>query len=264
MGSNKRRGPARHPSPTVPRALPTPLVQALTLALLAAATWLAFAGVLKNGSILLDDPLYVFENPHVIRGFTVESARWFLTEPHNGNWHPLTSYSHLLDVQLFGLNPPAHHAVSLVLHVVNALLLLLVLNRLTGAWWRSALVAGFFALHPLRVESVAWISERKDVLSALFFLLAIEAYRRWVERPDRARYALVAALLALGLMSKPMLVTLPCVLVLLDIWPLGRLASSAQAPGAAVRPTAGAGLRTIGGTIGENSPKDADLTQLRG
>ncbi len=204
--------------------------------------------MLRNGSILLDDPLYVFENPHVNRGFTAGSARWILTQPLNGNWHPLTSLSHLLDVQLFGLNPAAHHATSVVLHVVNALLLLLVLSRLTGAWWRSALVAGLFALHPLRAESVAWISERKDVLSGLFFLLTIDAYRRWVERPDRARYAWVIAALALGLMSKPMLVTLPCVLVLLDVWPLGRLAG-AQAVRAGRAP-----VRTLGGLIAEKWP----------
>ena len=240
MRADKRRGPAPRRSARAPGALPSPPVRALTLAVLAAATWMAFAGVLRNGSILLDDPLYVFENPHVNRGLSFESARWFLIQPLNGNWHPLTSYSHLLDVQLFGLDPSGHHATSLVLHVVNALLLLLVLSRLTGTWWRSTLVAGFFALHPLRVESVAWISERKDVLSGLCFLLTIEAYRRWVENPNRGRYALVAALLALGLMSKPMLVTLPCVLVLLDVWPLGRLARGAPSRGAAVRPQTGA------------------------
>jgi tetratricopeptide (TPR) repeat protein len=221
----------------------------LTLAALATATWAAFAGVLGNGSILLDDPLYVFENPHVVGGFTAANARWFLTEPHSGNWHPLTSWSHLLDVQLFGLDPGAHHAVSLALHVVNALLLALVLAGLTGAWWRSVLVAGFFALHPLRVESVAWISERKDVLSGFFFLLAIAAYRRWAARPDRARYALVAVTLAAGLMSKPMLVTLPCVLVLLDIWPLGRLAGLGPA-----RPAPAAPARSLAGLIVEKWP----------
>jgi tetratricopeptide (TPR) repeat protein len=224
----------------VPDAHPTPLARALTLALLAAATWAAFGGALRNGSILLDDPLYVFENPLVRRGLTLEGARRFLLEPHCGNWHPLTTYSHMLDVQLFGLEPGPHHATSVALHVASALLLLLVLHRLTGAWWRSALVAGCFALHPLRVESVAWISERKDVLSGLFFLFTIDAYRRWVERPGSARYALVIASLALGLMSKPMLVTLPCVLVLLDVWPLGRLAGHERASGAGARPPAGA------------------------
>ena len=242
----------------------SPPARALTLALLAAATWAAFAGALRNGSILLDDPLYVFANPIVRGGLTLEGARHFLVEPHSGNWHPLTSWSHMLDVQLFGLEPAGHHATSVVLHVINALLLLLVLHRLTGAWWRSALVAGFFALHPLRVESVAWISERKDVLSGLFFLLTIEAYRRWVERPGPALYALVIASFALGLMSKPMLVTLPCVLVLLDVWPLSRLAAGARAtPVAApatapspsrVPPTGRAPARALGGLIVEKWP----------
>jgi len=240
MRAASRRAPRRRPAAPGPGARPTPLVRLLTLALLAAATWAAFGGALRNGSIFLDDPLYVFKNPLVSRGFTLEGARRFLLEPHCGNWHPLTTYSHMLDVQLFGLEPELHHASSVALHVVNALLLLVVLHRLTSAWWRSALVAGFFALHPLRVESVAWISERKDVLSGLFFLLAIGAYRRWVERPGAARYALVIATFALGLMSKPMLVTLPCVLVLLDVWPLGRLAGNAQAHGAGAGSPAGA------------------------
>ncbi len=249
MRARTPRAPARRPPVPVAGPLPSPFVRALTLAALAAATWAAFAGVTGNGSILLDDPLYVFENPHVVGGFTAANARWFLTEPHSGNWHPLTSWSHLLDVQLFGLAAGGPHAVSLALHVINALLLLLVLARLTGAWWRSALVAGFFALHPLRVESVAWISERKDVLSGLFFLLAIAAYRRWTERAGRAHYALVAAALAAGLMSKPMLVTLPCVLVLLDVWPLRRLAGSGPA-----RPAPAAPARSLAGLIGEKWP----------
>jgi tetratricopeptide (TPR) repeat protein len=220
-------------------------------ALLAMVTAGAFAGVLGNGWILLDDPLYVYQNPHVDRGWTLAGVRWFLHEPHGGNWHPLTSYSHMLDVQLFGVRPAAHHAVSLALHVVNALLLLLVLDRLTGAWWRSVLVAALFALHPLRVESVAWVSERKDVLSALFFLLTIEAYRRWVVRPGAGRFAVVVATTVLGLMSKPMLVTLPIVLVLLDVWPLGRLAGGP--PSARVR--AGAPPLPLAALIVEKWPR---------
>jgi len=176
--------------------------------------------------------------------------RWFLHEPHGGNWHPLTSFSHMLDVQLFGLAPSGHHAVSLALHILNALLVLLVLFRLTGAWWRSLLVAGLFALHPLRVESVAWISERKDVLSAFFFLLTLEGYRRWAIRPSPARYAWVIAGTALGLMSKPMLVTLPFVLVLLDLWPLGRLTGHEPRPGKSARAPA----RSLGGLILEKWP----------
>lgn len=217
-------------------------------ALLAAATFAAFAGVLRNGWILLDDPIYVVKNPHVNRGWTAEGALWFLHEPHGGNWHPLTSYSHMLDVELFGLEPAGHHATSLALHVLNAVLLLYVLYRLTGAWWRSAVVAGLFALHPLRVESVAWISERKDVLSGFFFLCTIEAYRRWTVRPSAARYALLIVVFALGLMSKPMLVTLPFVLLLLDVWPLRRLAGIGPARGAK------GSKRTLQGLILEKWP----------
>jgi tetratricopeptide (TPR) repeat protein len=224
----------------------------LLLALLGAAIVAAFAGVVQNDWVQFDDPRYVYENPHVIRGLTLDGVRWFLHEPHSGNWHPLTSILHMLDVQLFGLNPAGHHAMSLVFHVLNALLLVGVLFRLTGAWWRSVMVSAFFSIHPLRVESVAWISERKDVASALFFLLAIEAYRRWVERPGAGRYALLIAAFALGLMSKPMLVTLPFVLVLLDVWPLGRLSGDSRAPG---RPSGGrARIRPLAGLLAEKWP----------
>jgi protein O-mannosyl-transferase len=230
--------------PVTRSALRSRRIRTLSLALLAAATFAAFAGVLRNGWMLLDDPAYVTENPHVTTGLTLRGLAWFLHEPHGGNWHPLTSLSHMLDVQLFGLAPAGHHAVSLALHLLNVLLLVIVLRRLTGAWWRSLLVGALFGLHPLRVESVAWVAERKDVLSALFFLLTLEAYRRWVARPGVGRYALVVAGLALGLMSKPMLVTLPFVLVLLDVWPLGRLRGGPSAPALArssapARPLAG-------------------------
>jgi len=206
------------------RAVPERALRALVLVLLAAATWAAFAGVLHNGWVLWDDPDYVSAQPRVAGGLRLDSALWFLSHPHAANWHPLTSWSHMLDVQLFGLHPAGHHATSLLLHVLNAVLLALVLARLTGAWWRSRAVAALFALHPLRVESVAWVSERKDVLSGLFFVLTLGAYGWWVERPGKARYAALMLVLALGLMAKPMLVTLPFVLLLLDVWPLGRLA----------------------------------------
>lgn len=185
-----------------------------------------FSGALRAGWIPLDDPFYVTRDPVVARGFSLSGAIGFLTRAHAHNWHPLTSWSHMLDVEWFGLDPGAHHGVSVAFHVVNALLLAIVLHRLTGAWWRSLLVAAFFAVHPLRVESVVWISERKDVLSALFFLLAIDLYRRWAAHPTPAGRALVVVAFALGLMAKPMIVTLPFVLVLLDIWPLGRLAGT--------------------------------------
>ena len=228
-------------------------VRPLSLVLLGLAVLASYAGVLRNGWVLLDDPEYVFANPHVNRGLTLDGVRWFLHAPHVGNWHPLTSIVHMLNVEAFGLRPAGHHAVSVALHALTAILLALALARLTGAWWKSVLVAGLFALHPLRVESVAWTSELKDVLSSVFFMLALLAYARWVERPRPARYALVAVCLALGLMAKPMLVTLPCVLVLLDVWPLGRLRGFPQAGSAATRPGL-APARSPGGLLLEKWP----------
>jgi tetratricopeptide (TPR) repeat protein len=229
------------------RVLPERALRILTLVLLAAAICAAFAGVLRAGWILFDDPEYVSAQPRVARGLRLDSALWFLSHPHAANWHPLTSWSHMLDVQLFGLHPAGHHATSLLLHVLNAVLLALALSRLTGAWWRSLAVAALFALHPLRVESVAWISERKDVLSGLFFVLALGAYGWWLERPGRARYGALMLALGLGLMAKPMLVTLPFVLLLLDVWPLGRLAGPSRA-------RAGFGRRPLGILVAEKWP----------
>jgi tetratricopeptide (TPR) repeat protein len=217
---------------------------------LAAVTIAVFFGALNNGWIRYDDPHYVYDNPHVNVGWTWEGVRWFLHRQHGGNWHPLTSYSHMLDVELFGLVPRGHHAVSVALHALNAALLWWVLARFTGGWWRSGLVAALFALHPLRVESVAWVSERKDVLSTLFFLLTLESYRRWTIRPGPLRLALVTACLAMGLASKPMLVTVPAVLILLDVWPLGRLVNG---PAAAI-PTAGLRKRSLTGLVAEKWP----------
>ena len=170
-----------------------------------------------------DDNVYVCDNPHVRHGLTLENVAWAFASRDAANWHPLTWLSHMLDVQLFGLRSGPHHAVNLALHVVNTLLVFLVLRRMTSAVWPSALVAALFGVHPLHVESVAWIAERKDVLSTMFGLLALVAYERYVRRPTADRYFAVFALLALGLMAKPMLVTLPFVFLLLDWWPLGRL-----------------------------------------
>ena len=226
----------------------------LSLALLGAAVLATYAGVLHNGWVLLDDPEYVFMNPHVNRGLTLAGVRWFLHSPHVGNWHPLTSIAHMLNVSAFGVHPAGHHAVSAVLHALTAVLLALALARMTGAWWKSLLVAGLFALHPLRVESVAWASELKDVLSGVFFMLTLLAYARWVERPGTARYALVVACLAAGLLAKPMLVTLPCVLVVLDAWPLGRLRGLPLAANAAARQLGRAPVRPLGGLVLEKWP----------
>jgi protein O-mannosyl-transferase len=170
-----------------------------------------------------DDPVYVTGNSHVLGGMTLDGVKWAFTTTHDANWFPLTWLSHMLTVQLFGLNPGAHHLVNVFLHAVNTFLLLMVLFRMTGALWRSALVAALFALHPLHVESVAWVAERKDVLSAFFWLLTMYAYCRYAEQPGTGRYLPVLLLFGLGLMAKPMLVTLPCVLLLLDYWPLRRL-----------------------------------------
>ena len=212
--------------------------------LLAAATLAAFWPVIHSDFIHYDDPQYVTLNPHVASGLTWANVKWAFSSGYASNWHPLTWLSHMLDAQLFGLKAGGHHLTNLIFHVLNTLLLFLLLKRMTGALWRSAFVAALFALHPLHVESVAWVAERKDVLSAFFFFLTLLAYAKYVEtrnrpaasglqnrKPDHAsRFTLHASLFyslallsfALGLMSKPMLVTLPFVLLLLDFWPLGR------------------------------------------
>ncbi len=176
----------------------------------------------NHGFINYDDEHYISRNPEVVRGLSGEGFVWAFGY-HANNWHPLTWLSHMLDVQLFGMWAGGHHLVSAGLHAANAVLLLAVLVRLTGAFWRSAAVASIFALHPLRVESVAWAAERKDVLSALFWLLTMGAYLRYTRKPGTGRYLVVLGVFALGLTAKPMLVSLPFVLVLLDWWPLGRL-----------------------------------------
>ncbi len=170
-----------------------------------------------------DDPKYVTENLQVKAGLTPESVIWAFTTSHFSNWHPLTWLSHMLDYQMYGSHPKGHHLTSLLFHMANALLLFMVLFRMTGALWKSGFVAILFALHPLNVESVAWVAERKNVLSTFFWLLTMQAYIHYVERPSVLRYGLTVLLFALGLMSKPMLVTLSFVLLMMDCWPLRRL-----------------------------------------
>jgi protein O-mannosyl-transferase len=172
--------------------------------------------------IYYDDIEYVRENVNVKAGLTPASIVWAFTTSHATNWHPITWLTHMLDYQLYGSHPQGHFLTNLFFHIANALLLFLVLLRMTGAIWQSGFVAALFALHPFNVESVAWISERKNVLSTLFWLLTMWAYIRYVETPTIRKYGLVVLFLALGLMSKPMLVTLPFVLLLLDYWPLRR------------------------------------------
>jgi len=191
-------------------------------AVLVTATLVAYEPVRNNGFLGYDDDIYVTENSHVSGGISFESIKWAFTTGHAGNWHPLTWLSHMLDYQLFGRNPAGHHIINLFFHIMNTLLLFWVFQRMTGAVWQSAFVAAAFALHPLHVESVAWVAERKDVLSTLFWMLTMAAYLSYVKRPSAGRYLLTLLAFALGLMAKPMLVTLPFVLLLLDYWPLVR------------------------------------------
>ena len=191
--------------------------------LLAIATLLVFSSVFSNDFFDLDTPSYIHENPHVRAGLSWEGAAWAFTSVHVSNWHPVTWLSHMLDVQLFGLNATAHHSVNLLLHIANSVLLFLFLKRTTLVFWPAALVTAFFAIHPMHVESVAWVAERKDMLSLFFMLLSLHAYASYAV-DQRIRAYLFAFLFALlGIMSKPMLVTLPFVLLLLDYWPLDRI-----------------------------------------
>ena len=221
---------------------------------LAAIIWVVFGQTLGHEFVNYDDDLYVYENPAVTRGLTLQGIIWAFTHVHCSNWHPLTWVSHMLDCQFYGLSPGGHHLTNILFHTATAILLFLILRQMTGALWRSAFVAAVFAIHPLRVESVAWVAERKDVLSGLFFMLTIGAYARYAQRRSRVEpsslrsaasgsrepraqsvsaldprlpaldYCLVLLFFALGLMCKPMLVTLPLVLLLLDYWPLVRVA----------------------------------------
>lgn len=198
----------------------------LIACMLVALTFALFARVAAHDFINYDDPDYVTNNPHVQQGITWETVQWAFTATQPANWHPIAWLSHLLDFQLFGLNPAGHHLVSALIHALNAALLFAALRGLTGDRGCSALVAGLFAVHPLHVESVAWVAERKDVLSSLFWFATLAAYAWYVRKPAPARYMLVAIGLALGLMTKSMLVTLPFVLLLLDRWPLKRIDAS--------------------------------------
>ena len=211
---------------------------------LIAITWIVFGQTIHYPFINYDDPAYILERPEINRGLTWSGIIWSLTHAHGGNWHPLTSISHMLDCQMFGAQAGGHHFVNILLHSISVVLLFLVLQQMTGSpgspgdesvrladrtgnIWPSALVAVIFAIHPLRVESAVWIAERKDVLSGVFFMLTLAAYFRYTRRPSASRYITMSILYALGLMSKPMLVTLPFALLLLDYWPLRRIRSPA-------------------------------------
>jgi Flp pilus assembly protein TadD len=195
----------------------------LISAALVAAIAIAYEPVRHNGFVSYDDYAYITENPNVTGGITRDSVIWAFTKTYASNWHPLTWLSHMADCEIYGLNPAGHHITNVLIHIANSLLLFWVLRKMTDATWRSAFVAAAFALHPLHVESVAWVAERKDVLSGLFWMLTMAAYVRYAERPNIQRYLLVLLAFVMGLMSKPMVVTLPFVLLLLDYWPLERL-----------------------------------------
>jgi tetratricopeptide (TPR) repeat protein len=210
---------------------------------LVALVWFAFGQSAHFPFVNYDDPTYTYEAPQVIAGLSWHGVVWAFTHAHGGNWHPITTISHMFDCGVFGLRAGAHHFVNIVLHSVASVLLFLVLRQMTGKGqsgsdWRSAFVAAVFAIHPLRVESVVWIAERKDVLSGFFFMLTLGAYLHYARKPSVWRYLTMSILFACGLMSKPMLVSLPIILLLLDYWPLKRMVD----------------LRTFGNLVAEKFP----------
>jgi hypothetical protein len=193
------------------------------------AVFFVFGQTLRHEFVNFDDGLYVFENPSLARGLTVGGIVWAFTTIYANFWHPMTWLSLMSDFQLYGLNPWGYHLTNFLLHAATSIIFLLVFPRMTGELWPSAFVAAVFAIDPLHVESVAWVAERKDVLSGLFFALTLAAYVRYVGNPASwGRYLVVVMLFALGLMAKPMLVTLPCLLLVLDYWPLGRMMAATE------------------------------------
>jgi tetratricopeptide (TPR) repeat protein len=193
------------------------------------AVGLVFGQTVHQEFVGFDDPVFVYENPNVTSGLTSSGLWWALTDGPFGEWCPLSTLSHMLDCEIYGLEPAGHHLNNVLLHAASSVLLFLLLLRMTAALWPSAWVAAIFAIHPLHVESVAWVSERRDVLSGLFFMLTLLAYALYAERPSIWRYLAVAGFFALGLMAKPILVTVPCLLLLLDYWPLARFQRMADA-----------------------------------
>ena len=240
--SSKSRSQARPKVKVAPDRKPSPAAtsnkRTLALCLLLAAFAIAlYSPVAAHRFLILDDHDYITANPHIQDGLSGRTVSWAFTSTELANWHPLTWLSHALDGQLFGLNPAGHHLHSVLIHAVNVVLLFLILSWVTGKRGASLLVAALFAVHPLNVESVAWAAERKSVLSTFFFLAALAAYVRYAQKPDWRRYSVVAFCFALGLMAKPMVITLPFVLLLMDYWPLARFRESpayhlrvAQAP----------------------------------
>jgi len=241
MGRSRKR---KLPQPTPPKPSGWAHARLIVGALLVLATVTAFWPLKDNDFVHYDDPPYITDNVFVQSGLSYKSLVWAFTNTSVvGYWHPVTWLSHMADFQLFGLNPRGHHFSNLFFHLLNVLLLFLFLERTTRALWPSALVAALFALHPLRVESVAWAAERKDVLSTFFWLLTMWVYLWYTHRPSLKRYLAVVLPFALGLMAKPMLVTLPVALLLLDFWPLGRVPLTAAPAGGAASAPPGADAR---------------------
>src|SRR5271155_2873395 len=195
----------------------------LACVVLGAAVLVSYAHAPQNGFVDFDDYGYITNNTQIRAGLTWDTVKWAFTTYREANWHPLTWLSHALDCQLFGLNPAGHHCVDVLLHGVNTILLFILLQSATGYRWRSLMVAALFALHPMNVESVAWAAERKNVLSMMFFLLALYAYGWYARRPGLGRYSAVASLFTLALLAKPQVITFPFLLILLDYWPLYRV-----------------------------------------
>src|SRR5947208_6859941 len=222
VNNNKRRFEGRPGG--LPRGVRSHHITIAVYLFLATISLAVFGQTIRYDFVNFDDDLYVYNASAIQGGLTLKGIALAFTSPHARNWHPLTTISHMLDCQLYGLKAGGHHATNIVLHTIAVLLLFRVLRQMTGAVWRSAVVAALFAVHPLHVESVAWVSERKDVLSAVFFVLMLSAYARYARAPSTGRYLLVGALFAAGLMSKAMLVTAPVILLVLDYWPLRRTA----------------------------------------
>jgi len=198
---------------------------------LVAVTLMVYLQSTNHDFVSYDDVSYVTENPNIKAGITLEGILWAFTSGHAANWHPLTWISHMLDCELYGLNPTGHHWTNIQIHVANTILLFLVLSWMTGALWQSSLVAALFAVHPLHVESVVWVAERKDVLCTLFWILSMWAYAGYVRYSTKIHYVSSIILFTFGLMAKPMIVTLPFVFLLLDYWPLKRFQSGQSGHG---------------------------------
>jgi len=218
-------------------------------------TLTAFWQVGNHGFVDYDDNQYITENSPIQSGLTARGIHWAFTTGHAANWHPLTWISHMLDIQLFGLKPQRHHLTNLLFHIANVLLLFFALRRMTKALWQSAFVAALFALHPLHVESVAWVAERKDVLSTFFFMLTLIAYHYYTTRRDLKSYLAVIICFALGLMAKPMLVTLPFLLLLLDYWPIARFRESQSVQPTPKEENSPVSMRKKKGKAGKRTPK---------